>query len=89
MHRPLPGTRPERRDSDIREAAFTYAAVPEDEPGLPSVDYFKHIIEGAIAHSFPDEYVEALRMVRVVEDVDAFVSVDRVKLRIAAMDGDE
>ena len=77
------------RHPDLRESAFAYAAVPEDDPGLPSADYVKHIIDGAIAHSFPDDYIESLRAIAVMEDADAFVSVDRVRLRIAAMEDGE
>lgn len=41
--------------------AVTYVAVPESEPGLPSADYMRQIIEGAVAHSFPDDYVASLK----------------------------
>jgi len=49
--------------------AFTYVAVPENEPGLPSVDYMRQIIGGAVAHSFPDDYVAALKAFPVDIDV--------------------
>jgi gamma-glutamylcyclotransferase (GGCT)/AIG2-like uncharacterized protein YtfP len=41
--------------------AVTYVALPEDEPGLPSFDYMKQIIDGAVANSFPDDYVASLK----------------------------
>jgi gamma-glutamylcyclotransferase len=47
--------------------AVTYVALPETNPGLPSGDYMKHIIEGAAAHSFPDDYVAMLKAVPVTE----------------------
>jgi hypothetical protein len=41
--------------------AVTYVALPEDDPGLPSLDYMRQIIDGAVAHSFPDDYVASLK----------------------------
>lgn len=49
--------------------AVTYIALPEANPGLPSADYMKHIIEGATGHSFPDDYVAMLKAVPVTEVV--------------------
>lgn len=53
-----------------RIEAVAYVAVPEENPGRPSRDYLKHIIEGAAAHSFPDDYIEALRAIVAHEDDD-------------------
>ena len=55
--------------------AVAYVAVPEENSGRPSADYLKHIIDGAVAHSFPDDYVEGLRAV-VVEGGDVVDAVD-------------
>jgi gamma-glutamylcyclotransferase (GGCT)/AIG2-like uncharacterized protein YtfP len=49
-------------------SAMMYVAVPEPEPGLPSVTYLKHIVDGAAAHGLPDDYVARLRAVDVTED---------------------
>lgn len=48
--------------------AVAYVAVPEDDPGHPSEGYMRHIIEGAVAHSFPDDYIEFLRAIVALED---------------------
>jgi hypothetical protein len=49
--------------------AVTYIALPEANPGLPSSDYMRHLIEGAAGHSFPDDYVAMLKAVPVTEVV--------------------
>jgi len=54
--------------------AVVYIAVPEDDPGRPSSGYMRHIIEGAVAHSFPDDYIEMLRAVEVA--VDEYATLD-------------
>ena len=41
--------------------AVTNVALPDPDPGLPSVDYMRQIIDGAVAHSFPDDYVAILK----------------------------
>jgi gamma-glutamylcyclotransferase (GGCT)/AIG2-like uncharacterized protein YtfP len=48
--------------------AMIYVAVPEPMPGLPSVTYLKHIVDGAVAHRLPDDYVARLRTFDVTED---------------------
>ena len=48
--------------------AVTYVAIPQANPGLPSADYMRHIIEGATAHSFPDDYVAMLKAIAVAVD---------------------
>lgn len=64
----------ERRDvlaqrvSGEKIGATTYVALPEDDPGLPSADYMKHIIHGAVEHSFPEAYIEMLKAVEVCDD---------------------
>jgi cation transport regulator ChaC len=57
-----------QRAGGERVAAVAYVAVPEENPGRPSATYLKHIIEGAAAHSFPDDYIETLRAIAVIED---------------------
>jgi gamma-glutamylcyclotransferase (GGCT)/AIG2-like uncharacterized protein YtfP len=49
-------------------SAMMYVALPELMPGLPSVTYLKHIVDGAVAHSLPDDYVARLRAIDVTED---------------------
>jgi hypothetical protein len=41
--------------------AYTYLALPQPKPGLPSLNYLKLIINAAAAHGFPEEYLNALR----------------------------
>lgn len=48
--------------------AFAYVAVPENDPGHPSEGYMKHIIDGAVVHSFPDDYIESLRAIVALEE---------------------
>jgi cation transport regulator ChaC len=64
-----------RADGEKVEAV-AYVAVPEENPGRPSSNYLKHIVEGAVAHSFPDDYIESLRAVVVVEDGGETIAVD-------------
>lgn len=68
-----------------RVEAVAYVAVPEDDPGLPSRDYLRHIIDGAVANSFPDDYIETLRAISAIEDS----AVDGQILQEPAPDGDE
>lgn len=56
------------RNPGDRVEAFAYVAVPEDDPGRPSAEYVQHIVDGAIAHSFPDDYIEMLRAIVVEGD---------------------
>ncbi len=49
--------------------AVTYIALPEPQPGLPSLEYMKHIIDGAVAHSFPEDYVSTLKAFPVDTEV--------------------
>lgn len=48
--------------------AMTYVAVPDDTNGRPSAEYMKHIIGGAVAHGFPDDYVQMLMAIETGED---------------------
>jgi len=50
---------------DAAMVAEVYIAVPEPEPGLPSPDYMRHIIDGALAHAFPEDYLALLRGIPV------------------------
>lgn len=59
-----------QRNPGERVEAVAYVAIPEDDPGRPSRDYLKHIIDGAVAHGFPDDYVESLRAITAREDED-------------------
>ena len=43
--------------------ALTYVAVPAPDPGLPSADYVRHLIAGALHHGFPADYVAGLRAI--------------------------
>ncbi|MEQ9690272.1 MAG: gamma-glutamylcyclotransferase family protein [Bauldia litoralis] len=52
-----------RLDAGVVEAV-TYVANPSPDPGLPSEDYVKHLIDGAIHHGFPEAYVAMLRSVK-------------------------
>jgi gamma-glutamylcyclotransferase (GGCT)/AIG2-like uncharacterized protein YtfP len=78
-----------RRNPGGAEDVVTYVAIPEDDPGLPSADYLKHIIDGAVFHNFPKDYIENLRAIAVVEAEDAFMSIDWLTLRTVAMEDDE
>ncbi len=44
--------------------ALTYVAIPAADPGLPSKDYVRHLIDGAIHHGFPETYVAMLKTLR-------------------------
>jgi gamma-glutamylcyclotransferase (GGCT)/AIG2-like uncharacterized protein YtfP len=57
-----------QRPAGERVEAVSYVAVPEEDPGRPSATYMKHIIDGAAAHSFPDDYIEILMAIAIVED---------------------
>jgi gamma-glutamylcyclotransferase (GGCT)/AIG2-like uncharacterized protein YtfP len=48
--------------------AVAYVALREDNPGRPSVDYMKHIIDGAVEHAFPDAYIDMLKSIEVSDD---------------------
>ena len=48
--------------------AVTYVAVPDDSDGRPSGDYMQHIVSGALAHGFPDDYVNMLKAIETAED---------------------
>jgi cation transport regulator ChaC len=68
-----------QRTAGERVQAVAYVAVPEENAGRPSATYLKHIVEGAAAHSFPDDYIETLRAIAVIEDgevVSAAIAVD-------------
>lgn len=54
-----------------RVTAETYIAVNEEYPGRPSPRYMKHIIDGALAHSFPESYVRMLQAVEVLAETRA------------------
>jgi hypothetical protein len=41
--------------------AYTYVALPEPEPGLPSPSYLNQIVNAAKSHGFPEEYLNILR----------------------------
>jgi len=56
--------------------AVAYVAVPEESPGRPSAEYMRHIIDGAVAHSFPDDYIKTLMAIAIVEAEDGVTSVD-------------
>jgi cation transport regulator ChaC len=51
-----------------RTEAVAYVAVPEEDPGQPSWEYLRHIIDGARAHSFPDDYVDSLLAIAAIEN---------------------
>jgi hypothetical protein len=53
-----------------------YVAVPEDNPGRPSADYMRHIVDGAAAHSFPDDYIKGLMAIAIIEAETVVISVD-------------
>jgi len=59
-----------QRTAGERVEAVTYVAVPEESPGMPSATYLKHIVDGAAAHSFPDDYIETLKAIAVIDDVE-------------------
>jgi hypothetical protein len=44
-------------------AASTYVARPDGSGATPSMDYMRHLIEGAQYHALPDSYVRRLRAV--------------------------
>jgi gamma-glutamylcyclotransferase (GGCT)/AIG2-like uncharacterized protein YtfP len=58
--------------------AITYVAVPDDTNGRPSAEYMRHIIEGAIVHGFPDEYIKMLRAIETAEDDQPEAAAPRV-----------
>ena len=73
-----------------RIEAVAYVAVPEEDAGRPSAHYMKHIIDGAVAHSFPDEYIEILRTIAVIEDGDVALAIVEPKPEESgSADGDE
>jgi cation transport regulator ChaC len=73
-----------QRSTGERLEAVAYLAVPEENPGRPSADYMKHIIDGAMAHSFPDDYIETLRAIAVAEDgVSSTASPARLRQSVA------
>jgi gamma-glutamylcyclotransferase len=41
--------------------AFTYIAVPEANPGVPSPSYLNQIATGAKAHGIPEDYINLIR----------------------------
>jgi hypothetical protein len=41
--------------------AYTYVALPEPEPGLPSPSSLNQIVNAAKSHGFPEEYLNILR----------------------------
>jgi len=49
------------RTDGVTIGALTYVAVPAPDPGLPSADYLRHLIAGALHHRFPADYVARLR----------------------------
>jgi gamma-glutamylcyclotransferase (GGCT)/AIG2-like uncharacterized protein YtfP len=49
------------RLDDTTVEALTYVAVPAPDPGLPSADYLRHLIAGALHHGLPADYVARLR----------------------------
>lgn len=51
------------RTDGITVEALTYVAVPAPDPGLPSPDYLRHLIAGAVHHGFPGDYVARLRSI--------------------------
>lgn len=51
-----------RLDGAVVEAV-TYVANPSPDPGRTSADYLRHLIDGAIHHGFPEDYVAMLRSV--------------------------
>jgi cation transport regulator ChaC len=59
-----------------RVEAVAYVAVPEDNPGRPSADYMRHIVDGAAAHSFPDDYIKGLMAIAIIEAETVVISVD-------------
>jgi len=52
---------PVARIDGVTVAALTYVAVPAPDPGLPSAAYLRHLIDGALHHGFPGDYVARLR----------------------------
>ena len=52
-------------------AARTYIAMPDParpDPGLTSVSYLRQLIDGALAHGLPAEYIAMLRAVPTLEE---------------------
>ena len=66
----------ETKDIDVVNAkgekvrAFTYCAVRIDGNLKPLDWYLHHVVEGAREHNFPEDYIEQIRAIEVIEDRD-------------------
>ncbi|MCP4384985.1 MAG: gamma-glutamylcyclotransferase [Hyphomicrobiales bacterium] len=47
--------------------AVTYVANPSPDPGHPSTVYVTHLIDGAVHHRFPGDYIAMLRQLPTLE----------------------
>ena len=54
---------PVARTDGVTVEALTYVAVASPDPGLPSPDYLRHLVAGALHHGFPADYVAWLRSI--------------------------
>lgn len=56
--------------------ASVYLAKAEPEPGLPNRSYLAHLIDGAVAHALPAEFIAMLRALPTADGPEASQAPD-------------